>query len=539
MFMSDPKPSPLEIFTKRQEFGLENSVEMLIDIIETEKNNSKRKEAVKYLGRIASYIPQLKNECFTTTENILISEDKIDLKCEAAKALGKLKNDKALKPLRWMLELKIDSVELRLAILKAIMTIKFNEPQINVFIKELDSRYNAIREFVRNHLVEVEPEILINSLVTNLKSEDISNEHKTEIIKLIGYELSSINIAFQDMNYIKVKYPKLIPRLYSDKMVLLNQITRTLKEEDSKLIDSAVSILKLLSPEINKDVIKLLLSDDFIVRKNAITLTGKLKLKDAVDTLITGLDNIYSEVSVATIEALGEIGDLSAVPELLDVLNVEDISFEYTDIDMKFYIMDAVKKIYSNNQDADFRYLFSLLKSDSEALKESIAFILGEIGNEEFTRPLIDLLKIRNLDVKKNTIIALGKIGTIDPLHSLIEILENPDTYWLIKKVAVDAIYNIFQRNWYRVKAENGDLERTLNKHIGTLIDYLKRSEAENTKVKVSLIKFLENYGEKSALIALLSRVNDFPRIIRIHASNAIKKIEEKIEERLGLDNTD
>jgi len=537
--MSDPKPSPLEIFTKRQEFGLENSVEMLIDIIETEKNNSKRKEAVKYLGRIASYIPQLKNECFTTTENILISEDKIDLKCEAAKALGKLKNDKALKPLRWMLELKIDSVELRLAILKAIMTIKFNEPQINVFIKELDSRYNAIREFVRNHLVEVEPEILINSLVTNLKSEDISNEHKTEIIKLIGYELSSINIAFQDMNYIKVKYPKLIPRLYSDKMVLLNQITRTLKEEDSKLIDSAVSILKLLSPEINKDVIKLLLSDDFIVRKNAITLTGKLKLKDAVDTLITGLDNIYSEVSVATIEALGEIGDLSAVPELLDVLNVEDISFEYTDIDMKFYIMDAVKKIYSNNQDADFRYLFSLLKSDSEALKESIAFILGEIGNEEFTRPLIDLLKIRNLDVKKNTIIALGKIGTIDPLHSLIEILENPDTYWLIKKVAVDAIYNIFQRNWYRVKAENGDLERTLNKHIGTLIDYLKRSEAENTKVKVSLIKFLENYGEKSALIALLSRVNDFPRIIRIHASNAIKKIEEKIEERLGLDNTD
>ena len=539
MFMSDPKPSPLEIFTKRQEFGLENSVEMLIDIIETEKDNSKRKEAVKYLGRIASYIPQLKNECFTTTENILISEDKIDLKCEAAKALGKLKNDKALKPLRWMLELKIDSVELRLAILKAIMTIKFNEPQINVFIKELDSRYNAIREFVRNHLVEVEPEILINSLVTNLKSEDISNEHKTEIIKLIGYELSSINIAFQDMNYIKVKYPKLIPRLYSDKMVLLNQITRTLKEEDSKLIDSAVSILKLLSPEINKDVIKLLLSDDFIVRKNAITLTGKLKLKDAVDTLITGLDNIYSEVSVATIEALGEIGDLSAVPELLDVLNVEDISFEYTDIDMKFYIMDAVKKIYSNNQDADFRYLFSLLKSDSEALKESIAFILGEIGNEEFTRPLIDLLKIRNLDVKKNTIIALGKIGTIDPLHSLIEILENPDTYWLIKKVAVDAIYNIFQRNWYRVKAENGDLERTLNKHIGTLIDYLKRSEAENTKVKVSLIKFLENYGEKSALIALLSRVNDFPRIIRIHASNAIKKIEEKIEERLGLDNTD
>ena len=531
--MSDPKPSPQEIFDRREEFGLDNSVEMLANIIETEKNNKKRKEAVKYLGGISNYIPRLKDECFAIIENVLISEDKIAIKCEAAKTLGKLKNDKALKPLNWILEQNIDSVDLRLATLKAIMNIKFDGPQINTFIKELDSRYNSVKEFVRNHLVGIEPELLIDSLLDNLKSENISNEHKSEIIKLIGYELSSINIAFQDTNYVKVKYPELISKLHSEKGVLLDEITRILRKEDLELLDSTVSILKLISPEINQDVIKLLLSNDFIVKKNAITLTGKLKLKDAVDPLIPGLDNIYSEVSVATIEALGEIGDLSAIPELLDVLNVEDISFEYTDIDMKFYIMNAVKKIYSTNRDADFNILFSHLNSDSETLKESIAFILGEIGNEEFAKPLIDLLKIRNLDVKKNAIIALGKIGNIEPILSLIEILENPDSYWLIKKVAIDAIYNIFQRNWYRVKGEDLDLERTLNKHIATLTDYLKQSEAENTKVKVSLIKFLEIYGGESALSALLSRVNDANRGVRIHASNAIKKIENRLEKEL------
>jgi len=531
--MSDPKPSPQEIFDRREEFGLDNSVEMLANIIETEKNNNKRKEAVKYLGGISNYIPRLKDECFAIIENVLISEDKIAIKCEAAKTLGKLKNDKALKPLNWILEQNIDSVDLRLATLKAILNIKFDGPQINTFIKELDSRYNSVKEFVRNHLVGIEPELLIDSLLDNLKSENISNEHKSEIIKLIGYELSSINIAFQDTNYVKVKYPELISKLHSEKGVLLDEITRILRKEDLELLDSTVSILKLISPEINQDVIKLLLSNDFIVKKNAITLTGKLKLKDAVDPLIPGLDNIYSEVSVATIEALGEIGDLSAIPELLDVLNVEDISFEYTDIDMKFYIMNAVKKIYSTNRDADFNILFSHLNSDSETLKESIAFILGEIGNEEFAKPLIDLLKIRNLDVKKNAIIALGKIGNIAPILSLIEILENPDSYWLIKKVAIDAIYNIFQRNWYRVKGEDLDLERTLNKHIATLTDYLKQSEAENTKVKVSLIKFLEIYGGESALSALLSRVNDANRGVRIHASNAIKKIENRLEKEL------
>ena len=528
--MSDPKPSPQEIFDRREEFGLENSVEMLTNIVETEKDNNKRKEAVKYLGGISNYVPRLKDECFTIIENVLISEDRIDVKCEAAKALGKLRNYKALKPLNWILEQDFDNIDLRLATLKAIMKIKFEEPQINIFIKELDSRYNSVKEFVRNHLVGIEPEFLIDLLLGNLKSENISNEHKSEIIKLIGYELSSINIAFQDTNYVKVKYPELISKLHSEKGVLLDEITRILRKEDLELLDSTVSILKLISPEINQDVVKLLLSDDFIVKKNAITLTGKLKLKDAVDTLIPGLDNIYSEVSVATIEALGEIGDLSAVPELLDVLNVEDISFEYTDIDMKFYIMNAVKKIYSTNRDADFNILFSHLNSDSETLKESIAFILGEIGNEEFAKPLIDLLKIRNLDVKKNAIIALGKIGNIAPILSLIEILENPDSYWLIKKVAIDAIYNIFQRNWYRVKGEDVVLERTLNKHIATLTDYLKQSEAENTKVKVSLIKFLEIYGSESALSALLSRVNDPNRGVRIHASNAIKKIENRLE---------
>jgi len=531
--MSDPKPSPQEIFDRREEFGLDNSVEMLANIIETEKNNNKRKEAVKYLGGISNYIPQLKDECFAIIENVLISEDKIDVKCEAAKTLGKLKNNKALKPLNWILEQNIDSVDLRLAALKAIKNIKFDRPQITTFIKELDSRYNSVKEFVRNHLVGIEPELLIDSLLGNLKSENISNEHKSEIIKLIGYELSSLNIAFQDTNYVKVKYPELISKLHSAKGVLLDEITRILRKEDLELLDSTVSILKLISPEINQDVIKLLLSNDFIVKKNAITLTGKLKLKDAVDPLIPGLDNIYSEVSVATIEALGEIGDLSAIPELLDVLNVEDISFEYTDIDMKFYIMNAVKKIYSTNRDADFNILFSHLNSDSETLKESIAFILGEIGNEEFAKPLIDLLKIRNLDVKKNAIIALGKIGNIAPILSLIEILENPDSYWLIKKVAIDAIYNIFQRNWYRVKGEDLDLERTLNKHIATLTDYLKQSEAENTKVKVSLIKFLEIYGGESALSSLLSRVNDTNRGVRIHASNAIKKIENRLEKEL------
>jgi HEAT repeat protein len=367
-------------------------------------------------------------------------------------------------------------------------------------------------------------------LLESLKNRKLSNNHKTELVKLIGYELSSINVSFEDLSYIKVKYPEIISDLIRKKTLLLEIITLILREEDAELLKSIITILKLMGKEVENDLTKLLLTDDFIVRKNAIVLCGKLQLKNAVDLLITNLDNIYNEVSIASIEALGEIGDISAVPELLDILDIEDISFEYTDLDMKLYILDAIKRIYSINKDPSYEYLFSGLKRENNTIRESVAFILGEIGKKEFVKPLVELLNVKSLDVKKNTVIALGKVGHIESIKDLIKILEDPDSYWLIKKVAVDAIYNIFQKNWYRVRFEEHESKRLLTKEMAILIDFLRNKSEENFKVKLSLIKILETYGSKNAIDALLKRVNDFHRVVRIRASNAIKKIEERLE---------
>ena len=65
---------------------------------------------------------------------------------------------------------------------------------------------------------------------------------------------------------------------------------------------------------------------------------------------------------------------------------------------------------------------------------------------------------------------------------------------------------------------------------MARLIDHLGNKPEENFKVKISLIKLLETYGDKHALGALIKRVNDFHRVVRIRVSNAIKKIEERLE---------
>jgi len=528
--MLKTKINPKEIFERNKEFGAKNSASMLTEIIESDADNDKRKEAIKYLALISNNFMDIREECYEIFENLLISDDIVSIKCEAAKALGRIKHEKGLKPLKWVLEQKKIDNQIKLSALKALSKIRFQEPEIQLFISELENNSNAIKDFVTIQLLSLNPEELIGLLINSLEAKPFSNEHKAEIIKLIGYEVSSINVSYEDLSYIEVKYPELKINLIEKKGLLLEVITLILKEEDVDLLNSVVTVLNLIKEDIENDLIRFLLLDDFIVKKNAIILCGKLRLKKAVDLLIINLDNIYNEVSIASIEALGEIGDISAVPELLDILDIEDISFEYTDLDMKLYILDAIKKIYSNNQNASYEYLYVSLKKDNNTIQESVAFILGEIGKNEFVKPLVELLDIRNLDIRKNTIIALGKVGDVGSINNLITILEDDNSYWLIKKVTVDAIFNIIQTNWYKVKDGENEVKRLLSKEMARLIDHLGNKPEENFKVKISLIKLLETYGDKHALSALLKRVNDFHRVVRIRVSNAIKKIEERLE---------
>jgi len=478
--MQQSKIRPQEIFQRSEELGLKNSANLLTEIIESNADDNERKEAIKYLALIGNNSNSIKNECFGTFENLLISDNRVEIRCEAAKALGRIRHEKGLKPLKWILEQEQIDNQIKLSVLKAIHKIRFEDPEIQLFINELDNNYNSIKDYVTIQLLSLNPEDLITLSLSSLKNKRFSNKHKTELVKLIGYELSSINVSFEDMSYLKAKYPEILTNLIQNKKILLDVITLILKEEDSDLLNSIIIILKLLEDKLENDLIKLLLNDDFIVRKNAVILSGKLKLKNAVDLLITNLDNIYNEVSIAAIEALGEIGELSAVSDLLDVLDIDDVGFQYSDLDMKLYILDAVKNIYLNNKDATYEELFSSLNRDNNTIKESVAFILGEIGKENFVKPLLDLLSVRNLDVRKVAIIALGKIGNLESLDALLNILDDKNAYWLIKKVVVDAIYNIFQRNWYRIK--NEDVRRILHKDLALISEYLGKQEDENYK---------------------------------------------------------
>jgi HEAT repeat protein len=482
--------------------GLKNSFKMLSNIVTSNKDQSLRKDAIKYIGSFKSLPEFLKNECYNTLENVLISDKDIDIKCEAANSLGKLKFEKAIEPLKWILNQSNLNYRITLSALKAISEIQ-SKPDANLFIDYLDSEYNSIREFVKYKLLDIQPEHLISKLLDYL-GNSISNKHKTEIIKLIAEVVSSFNISYKDSSYLQKKYPEIISDLINNNNKLLD-IFSILEEKKSELKKALVTILSILRPQIDEDIISLLDYDDYIIKINAIEIIGKLRISRGINWLKRNLDDIYHEVSIAAIQALGEIGEPKIIPDLLKVLDIDDYEYQYIDYDMKWYIIDSIKEICLKNEKKSCDFLVDKLKTSNEIIKENVAFILGELKNKEFVDPLLNLLtSSENLDVKKNVIIALGKIGTIECLEPLVEILENEEIYWLLKKVSVDAIYNIYNKFWNirdKIEIENKQL---LVKNRARILDVLKNQIDECHKVKVAVIKFLEKFGDKTAIHALI-----------------------------------
>ncbi|MHA1724799.1 MAG: HEAT repeat domain-containing protein [Promethearchaeota archaeon] len=523
---------PEEIYEKREQLGLDQSIDLLVDVLENDKEVEHRKKAIMYLGLTFQNAASKKKECHKILESILISEENLELKCEAALALGKLGYEESLKPLRWILEDEHASKnnELVLSAFKSIPSIRFGEKEIQLFINYLTHEYQPIQEFVKNQLLALAPEELVINLLTALSREDFSEKQKLAIVNLIGFELASLNVTYEDVSFLKIKYLELIKTLSEHKTLLLETIVPNLNINNAEIMNNVLSILKIFGNQIHDNLIDFLSYDDFLIRKNTIKLLGELEVKKAIEPLLKHLDDIYDEVSLATIEALGNIGDVSAVPHLLKVLDIEDVNYEYIDLDFKFFILDAIKKIYLKSEKHDYKVLHDILQQENDILKESGAYLLGEIGREEFLNPLLDLLNEKNFDVRKNAIIALGKIGNKNAVEPLLSIINDNLSYWLLKKVAVDAIFNIFLKNLYINEAKRRPSEREFIIWTERLIDALKLEDDEDFKVKLAIIKFLEVFGGKSALNPLLREIDNFYRVVSIAATKAIKKIEKRLE---------
>ncbi len=224
------------------------------------------------------------------------------------------------------------------------------------------------------------------------------------------------------------------------------------------------------------------------------------------------LNDKDERVMESAIEALGEIGDATAVLGLLELLNDVDISKVFdtkkrTELQLQYL---ALSKDVSNALvkigDAAVPDLVDALHRKNWNKREKVIEILGDIGNAAAVPDLLEILREESF-LRKKAIKAILKIGDAAALPGLLEALKYNDLD--VRKVAVEVLMKI------------GDATA-----VPGLLEALKNDKDSIVRINVS--ELLGKLGDTTAVSGLLEAIkNDGDQEVLRSAARALVKLDD------------
>ncbi len=210
-----------------------------------------------------------------------------------------------------------------------------------------------------------------------------------------------------------------------------DQIAAQLAAETTRSADAATApgepvMLEEEKPKDEIDIqIDLLKDPDWVVRREAAITLGEMGDERCAEPLCRALYDGDWQVREVAIDALGQIGS-PAVEKLIKLLR---------DWDVRKYAIIALGKI------RDERVLDPLMHQlRNEEFKEYATNALVEVGQPAVPR-LIEALKDKDDNVRKQAVLALGRIKQPEAVDSLIAMLTDKDWYTrLTAAAALEAI---------------------------------------------------------------------------------------------------
>lgn len=206
----------------------------------------------------------------------------------------------------------------------------------------------------------------------------LSTEQDTEIIN----ELISIG---------KNAIDQLIDALQHEKWYVRRKISEILGElQDKRVVSSLIEILK---EEKNS-----------YVRETCVESLGKIGKKTTIPFLISLLIDKDPQVRIEAALALGKMNAVRAVPSLCNNLSAKNAGVRWAAVRAIGAIKDAKAAVIP---------LISLLDEEKESnIRDWAAWALGEIGDTQAIKPLVEALKKdRSPDVRQEADLALEAIA--------------------------------------------------------------------------------------------------------------------------------
>lgn len=209
--------------------------------------------------------------------------------------------------------------------------------------------------------------------------------------------------------------------------------------------------------------IDLLKDPDWVVRREAAITLGEMGDERCIEPLCNALRDGDWQVREVAIEALGQIGS-PAVELLIKLLR---------DWDVRKYAIMALGKI------RDERVLDPLMvQLRNDEFKDDATSALVELGEPAVER-LINALKDKDENVRKQAILGLGRIKHSDAIDPLIDMLGDKD--WFTRLTAAAALEAIGdERGRLAIKPLMKDADMVVRMRVERILAKWKKQPAES-----------------------------------------------------------
>lgn len=307
-----------------------------------------------------------------------------------------------------------------------------------------------------------------------------------------------------------------------------------------RLTEIAVDLIDVDDERVLQQLVDLLESRNENIREVAVIVLGNHERHEIVPTLLQLMQHDPSEtVRWRAIQALGNIGDVSCVPALLETLQSKDNRFDPAIIEAFGKLGDpqAVPALIELLDDGQFSAgatealgkigdkraspaLATLLQAqkdkdeyDDSFLVETIIRAFERIGHPDACSALVDVIRTGKMNynmghLRRSAAEALGEIGCTDDVPELILILHNGALNWGTRLGAIHALQKF-------------DDPRITPAFIKALKD-------PDEHIRTKMAQVLGQTGDVSAIPALIEAKDDIDHDVRKQAVIALGEFQDK-----------
>lgn len=338
----------------------------------------------------AQTLGEIKNGTLDSLLRALKDHDP-EVRANAATALGKTKDKKAVEPL--IISLKDKEWEVRKNAVEALGEIRDGKAIIPVtaLLQDKKSKVEvSAKEALAKIIYGIAEDHDIDQLIRTLQSQE-------KIVRQITVS-AMIDLKEEDT---------------------IAPLIDSLNDRDPQVREDAAKALKNMGKVVVKPLLYTI-SEDLPMASSTISILGDLKESSAVESLI-GVLKYFKDTKVryAAVKALGEIGDTRSILPLIETLHDKDTR-------VREGAAEALRKMGQ----AVVAPLMTTLSGDNLHIRYFAIVLLGDLKNSRAVAPLIVILKnSESWALRFEAARALGKIKDPIAVGSLREALNDKDTY--------------------------------------------------------------------------------------------------------------